>query len=58
MADGIEFVDNRAQVQAAMEDAIYAFLVEIGIEVQAQVVREYDRNNRVKTGQTRGMVLC
>lgn len=54
MADGIEFIDNRAQVQAAMEDAISAFLVEIGGEVQAQVVREYDRNNRVKTGQTKG----
>lgn len=50
MADGIEFVDNRAQVQAAMENAISAFLVEIGGEIQAQAAR----NSRVKTGQTKG----
>ncbi len=47
---GIEFMDNSAQVKAALSEGVRAYLYESGGELQAQTMR----NSRVDTGQTRG----
>lgn len=43
----VQFTDNSAQVKAALDDAVIAYLYEAGGELEAQV----KRNSRVGTGQ-------
>lgn len=43
----VKFTDNSAQVVAALNDAVIAYLYEAGGELQAQA----KRNSRVGTGQ-------
>lgn len=47
----VEFTDNRIKVEAALEDAVIAFLYEAAGEVEAQTKRA---QTRVDTGQTKG----
>lgn len=49
MAD-IEFVDNRVQVNRALDDAIGAFL----LEASAEIVSAAARGSRVDSGQLKG----
>ncbi len=46
----VKFIDNSAQVKAAINAAAIAYLHEAGGELEAQV----KRNTRVDTGQTKG----
>ncbi len=46
----IEFFDNRARVKAALNEAIIAYLHEMGGEMKSQT----QHNTRVDTGQTKG----
>lgn len=46
----VEFIDNRIQIEAEIDDAVTAFLYEAGGELQAQIVR----NSRTDTGKTEG----
>lgn len=46
----VRFEDNSAQVINALEDAVVAFLEEVGGEIEAQV----KRNTRVDTSKTKG----
>lgn len=46
----LEFEDNRMKVKEALDNAITAFLIEAGGELQART----QRNSRVDTGQTKG----
>ena len=45
----IVFEDNSVKIIAAIEDAVDAFLLEAGAELESQVIR----NSRADTGQTR-----
>lgn len=47
----VEFTDNRIKVEAALDDAVIAFLYEAAGEVEAQTKRA---QTRVDTGQTKG----
>lgn len=47
----VEFTDNRTKVEAALDDAVIAFLYEAAGEVEAQTKRA---QTRVDTGQTKG----
>ena len=47
----VEFTDNRIKVEAALDDAVIAFLYEAAGEVEAQAKRA---QTRVDTGQTKG----
>lgn len=49
MAD-IEFVDNRVQVNKALDDAVGAFL----LEASAEIVSAASRGSRVDSGQLKG----
>lgn len=49
MAD-IEFVDNRVQVNKALDDAVGAFL----LEASAEIVSAAARGSRVNSGQLKG----
>lgn len=46
----VEFTDNRIKVEAALDDAVIAFLYEAAGEVEAQTKRA---QTRVDTGQTK-----
>lgn len=47
----VEFTDNRIKVEAALNDAIVAFLYEVAVEVEAQTKIA---QTRVDTGHTKG----
>jgi len=47
----VEFTDNRIKVEAALNDAIGAFLYEVAVEVEAQTKIA---QTRVDTGHTKG----
>lgn len=47
----VEFTDNRIKVEAALDDAIVAFLYEVAVEVEAQTKIA---QTRVDTGHTKG----
>lgn len=48
---GVEFTDNRIKVEAALDDAVIAFLYEAAVEVEAQTKIA---QTRVDTGHTKG----
>lgn len=47
----VEFTDNRIKVEAALDDAIVAFLYESAGEIESQTK---DAQTRTDTGQTKG----
>ncbi len=46
----ISFTDNSSRVETEIEDAVKAYLYEMGGELQSRI----QRNSRVDTGQTKG----
>lgn len=53
MAD-VEFIDNHVQVNRAIDDAVYDYLVGVSNELVTQTVRNIDAAKVVDTGQLKG----
>lgn len=53
MAD-VEFIDNHIQVNRAIDDAVYDYLVGVSVELVKQTVRNIDKAKAVDSGQLKG----
>lgn len=53
MAD-VEFIDNHLQVNRAIDNAVYDYLVGVSVELVKQTVRNIDKAKAVDSGQLKG----